>query len=64
MGYASDTVADKRHKAVELEYLREFYLFWAQFHAICGQAAAEISDKQAASQRMIDQANKLREFYA
>lgn len=63
MGYASETLADKRHKTAELEHLREFYLFWAQMHAVCGEQDSTMTAKQEAAQQVVDQAKKLRTFY-
>ena len=61
---ATEILAERRHKAAETEHLRVFFVRWCEMHRLINDKDAPAQDKQRAAQDLIDQANKVREFYA
>lgn len=60
---ATQELAERRSKLAEVEQLRTFYMLWCQMHATLNDKEAESEKKQQASQRLVEQAHKLKAFY-
>jgi len=63
MSKVAETLAEKRHEKAELEHLRVFFLRWCEMHRLIADASSTMDDRREASQDLVDQAHKLKEFY-